>query len=116
MSELTWVLTACSLLFVGAGALGYLGVARSWVTTFWPSPRWIFAMLWLGLAALLTTIALPAPDRPAVALLLGVPALLLWLVGLVSLAWMPRWLLPRWFVRRRDAIDDAVLSVDQPHV
>lgn len=97
MTEIPWGSVAAAVVFTGVGGASYAGVARDYLRTLWPTPRLAFAMLWLGLGGLLVALGGPSMEEPVWALLLGVPAVVLWVVGLVSLFWMPRFLQPRWY-------------------
>lgn len=97
MTEVPWGTLIGAVVFVGVGTAAYAGVARDWVRTLWPTPRLAFAMLWLGLGGLLVAVGTPRLQEPVWALLLGLPAALLWVIGIVSLFRMPRFLQPRWY-------------------
>ena len=94
------------VVFLVLGVVAYSGRWKGWMRVRRGFGSTIgFAWLWLGAAFLAATIGLLAnPYSPAAfAALIGLAAILL-LVAIVGAFWLPRFLLPRWYL---DARGDA---------
>lgn len=92
--------------FLILGVVAYSGRWKGWMRVRRGFGSTIgFAWLWLGAAFLAAAIGLLAnPYSPAAfAVLIGLAAILL-LVAIVGAFWLPRFLLPRWYL---DARGDA---------
>ncbi len=92
--------------FLVLGVVAYSGRWKGWMRVRRGFGSTIgFAWLWLGAAFLAAAIGLLAnPYSPAAfAVLIGLAAILL-LVAIVGAFWLPRFLLPRWYL---DARGDA---------
>jgi hypothetical protein len=92
-----WVPAIASLVFVAFGVAAYVGVARAWIRTLWPTPTLAFGLLWFGLGGALVGFGWPAMSTALGSLLIGLPALACWAIGLLSFFWMPQVLKPKWF-------------------
>lgn len=97
MSSIQWGPVVAGAVLLAVGAAAYAGVAADWWRTLWPRPTVGFGLWWWGLGAMLVGFGWAGLSTAAGALLLGMPALLCWLVGLASFVWMPRALQPGWY-------------------
>jgi hypothetical protein len=89
----------CALLFLVAGGLAYAGRGRSIVLKCFPTPVLFFGLAWLGAGGLIVPLSgrLSQAGHPVIGTLLAVPGVVAVLVFLLSFAWMPRRLQPRWY-------------------
>jgi hypothetical protein len=89
----------CALLFVVAGGLAYAGRGRSIVLKGFPTPVLFFGLAWAGAGALVVILSsqLSQAGHPVAGTLLALPGVVSVLVFLLSFAWMPRRLQPRWY-------------------
>ena len=89
----------CSLLFLVAGGLAYAGWGRSIVLKGFPTPVLFFGLAWSGAGGLVVILSsqLSQAGHPVVGTLLALPGVVGVVVFLLSFAWMPRRLQPRWY-------------------
>lgn len=94
----SWPLLVVGLVLLALGAVTWAGPRRAHVLRAWPSPTMHLSPLYLGIAAVLTSLAPLAPAWLGWVML--VLALAAFGTGLVALVWLPSALQPRWL---RDA-------------
>lgn len=99
-----WGPVVGGLVLLAVGGFAYSGVARQSWGFIWTRRTLGFGLLWWGLAGVLLGLGWPALDTAAGSLLIGLPALVCWLIGLLSFFWMPRVLQPRWYRDYRQAV------------
>ena len=89
----------CSLPFLVAGGLAYAGWGRSIVLKGFPTPVLFFGLAWFGAGGLVVMLSgqLSRAGHPVVGTLLALPGVVGVVVFLLSFAWMPRRLQPRWY-------------------
>jgi hypothetical protein len=89
----------CGLLFLVAGGLAYAGRGRSIVLKGFPTPVLFFGLAWLGAGGLVVILSsqLSQAGHPFAGTLLALPGVVGVVVFLLSFAWMPRRLQPRWY-------------------
>ncbi len=99
MSDLgiLWAAAFGGLLLTVVGLAAYGGRFRSMWLRLWPRTTLAFGMLWLGVAGILLGLGNPVMDQPWAVAVIGVPAVVCGVIGILSILWMPRSLQPQWF-------------------
>jgi hypothetical protein len=103
-----WGLVVAGLLLFGVGLLAYLGVIKGVVVNGFPTPYLFFGVAWLGASGVLNAAGLAlgesgaGPVVTAVAVLIVLAGIGAFVVAMVSFFWLPRFLLPRWFLEWRE--------------
>jgi hypothetical protein len=103
-----WGAIIPGLLLGGGGLLAYRGVIKGVVVNGFPTPYLFFGIAWLGVASLLGGAALAIGEADhgllisVVYLLLALAAFGCFAITMVSFFWLPRFLLPKWFLDWRD--------------
>lgn len=91
------------LIFVAMGVLAYAGRWKGWIRFrrgFGSTMG--FAWLWFGAAATMASLAVAVSSlRPLFFVLVAIAALLL-VITIVAMFWLPRALLPSWYLELRD--------------
>lgn len=85
--------------FLAVGLAAYAGYAKPRVVTMWPKPTLGFGSAWLGAAGILmfpTAVANETWKIPA--FIVGLFGGLCFVVAMLSFFWLPRRLLPRWYL------------------
>lgn len=96
------LVAAFCALCLGFGIAHYRGWHRGWIRML-PFEANFFLPAWFGALGLLTALCLQAARVSAwVAAVLAVPTLVVLAVTLMSLVWLPSWLLPAWYRSWRD--------------
>lgn len=92
-------LLAVSLAFVVPGALAYSGHWRSWTSQFMATRYLGFSVFFLGAAGACSAPALAL--HGVLAAVFDVPLIVFFVLMMVSLIWLPSFLLPAWFKQWR---------------
>ena len=86
-----------SALGLAFGIAHYRGWHRSWLRLV-PFEANFFLPAWYGAAGLLVTLSLAGAHLSRwIEVVLGVPAFVAFAIALMSLVWLPSWLLPAWY-------------------
>lgn len=96
---MVWLVPLVGLVFLTAGLAAYAGFAKPRIVTMWPKPTLGFGTAWLGAAEiLLFPVAVTNETWRIPSFIVGLFGTVCFFVALMSFFWLPRRLLPRWYV------------------